>query len=100
MNWNDWFQLTAARLRQSQSAFRSLSMLGPARIPMDLPLSLQNLLQNAATPLTVEQLQAFYCKFFLLDSNHLYNLNGIFFKTRFVLKTPKNLVKNRSTRVC
>ncbi|KAI6182982.1 hypothetical protein M3Y97_00438900 [Aphelenchoides bicaudatus] len=61
MDWNQWLQLTAARLRQPQSAFRPLPVLSSPRIPMDMPLPLQNLLQNSGTSLSVEQqLQAFY----------------------------------------
>lgn len=55
MNWQDWFQLTTARLRQSQGVFRS-PILTP-RVPLNLPLPLQNLLQNASVE---QQLQAFY----------------------------------------
>lgn len=68
MNWQDWLQMTAARLRHPPpSAFRPLPTLMPQILQlMELSSPVQSLLQNLNPALSVEQqLQAFYCEFLI-----------------------------------
>jgi hypothetical protein len=61
MNWQDWLQITAARLRTPNSAFKPLPIQVPQH-PQLMELPIQTLLQGAGHNIE-QQLHAFYCEF-------------------------------------